>query len=196
VGQGLSWRALLGRLQADSASALTSQPFAARDESSWHEAWTKVRWLAHIVSLQLGLSPADEEDLTQSIMLDLQGTDFLHRLNHSSAPAAYLFSTLRNRALDLIRKTNRERSLELLPDIPQDPADLPDEREEAKAAALQRELRELPKGDLQLLQLRFWKGLSITEIARRRREPYSRIAVRLFRLRKRLAARLADNGTS
>lgn len=198
MGQELTWRDLLHRLQADAmSSSPASLPPARRDESSWTEAWTRTRGLARIISLQLGLSSADAEDLTQGVMLDLQTTDLIERLDLSSSPAAYLFSTLRNRGLDLVKRRNREQPVLSAPVTVEAPpvlADAPDENEVA-AAALHKELRRLPKEDLQLLRLRFWQGLSIAEIARRRSEPYSRVAVRLFRLVRRLEPRLASAGS-
>ena len=159
------------------------------------EAWTKTRRLARIVALQLELSPADAEDLAQGVMLDLQTTDLMHRLTLSASPAAYMYSTLRNRGLDLVRKRAKEISLAPEP-VPADSAEPTNPADESAAiAALRKELRRLPKEDLRLLRARFWAGLSIAEIARRRGEPYSRVAVRLFRLGRRLARRIAEGGS-
>jgi RNA polymerase sigma factor (sigma-70 family) len=126
-------------------------------------------------------------------MLDFQTTDLLYHLRHSSVPASYLFATIRNKTVDLIRSRTRDGSLsaEMVLQELQVSADLPQEKE---VRALQKELRRLSKDDRQLLRMRFWKNLSIAEIARRRGEPYSRVAVRLFRLGKRLAMRLAEAG--
>lgn len=126
-------------------------------------------------------------------MLDFQTTDLLRRLEQSVAPAAYLFSCLRNRARDLVKRKDREAALleEAAPDLVA--ASFDGEaagRSESSLAALNEALRRLSREDLELIKLRFWKGLSIRSIAQRRSEPYSRVAVRLFRLRRRLAASL------
>ena len=144
---------------------------------------------AQVVSLQLGLSSADAEDLAQNVMLDLQTSKLLDRLGDSSSPRSYLQVVLRNRARDLVRKKQREQDLAR----ERWAGPVVEERLEHdiyQAEALRTELRQLSVEDWDLVKLRFWEGLTIAEIAKRREEPYSRVAVRLFRLGKRLADRL------
>ena len=55
-------------------------------------------------------------------------------------------------------------------------------RQEQNLAMLMDEWEQLSDGDQELLQMKFWEGLTIQEIAERLGIKYSATAVRLFRL--------------
>jgi RNA polymerase sigma factor (sigma-70 family) len=193
----LTWHELVRRLQADATAPDFGKYPPERDESVWQEVRARVGRLARLAGLHLQLSQSDADDLAQGVMLDFQTTDLLRRLEESVTPAAYLFSCLRNRARDLVKRKDREVALlgaaaqELVAEsLDGDAAG----GNESGLAALNEALRRLSREDLELIKLRFWKGLSIRSIAQRRSEPYSRVAVRLFRLRRRLAASLGKAG--
>lgn len=192
--QDLSWRDLVERLQSDVApdSSELSRP---RDETAWGEARERVRRLAKLASVYLQLSLADSEDLCQGIMLDFQTTDLLRRLQGSASPAGYLLSTLRNRGRDLARYRGREHPLASEPRAPLIAEGWQaSDHQESQYAALEAALRSLSDQDRELIVMRFWKGMPVGRIAEQLHEPYSRVAVRLFRIRKRLADNLGESG--
>jgi RNA polymerase sigma factor (sigma-70 family) len=77
----------------------------------------------------------------------------------------------------------RWRALTLeLPETPTTPSE--------EVAALTELIARLEPEDRRLLQLRFWDGLTIGEIAAELGEKYSTISVRLFRLIRRLGMQL------
>ncbi len=127
----------------------------------------------------------DAEDLVQRIALKLQDQAVLERLERSDVPLAYLRGLARYTLIDVAR--------ERAPTVPLSEVSEPaggsgseSEVEPEVDRRLQRLLSALPASDRRLLQMRFWEGRTVADIARELREPYSRVAVRLFRLIERL----------
>jgi RNA polymerase sigma factor (sigma-70 family) len=135
----------------------------------------------------LGLT-ADEEDIAQDTMLKLHSPQTLARMSRAGSPKAYLYVMVRNEAVERLRRRTREKTVTgrfSLDDVASR-ADSDSTFETRGLLAIRREMRRLPIKDRELLRLRFWKGLSIREIARVRQAPYSRTAVQLFRVLRRL----------
>ena len=112
----------------------------------------------------------------------------MKRLKLSGSPAGYVVVMMRNAATDLIRRQQRGREVEI---------DLVDELHLTDTAdvqvvssdrseRLQKALLLLHPGERALLQMRFWRGLSIAQIAGELGLSYSATAVRLFRILHRL----------
>jgi DNA-directed RNA polymerase specialized sigma24 family protein len=174
----LPWSELLVRLQA-----------GPDDKGAWDAAWREAsrRLEAYArVLIQPGrtLDGASAEDLVQQTLLKLlQAPSGLKQVDPALFPEGFFRAALRNAARDLARrKVVALRALRELGEMyarahrvgVRPPAESPIDVEK------------LPPDERNLLRLRFWEDLPIGEIARRLGEPYSRVAVRLFRLLQRL----------
>lgn len=187
----LTWSELIQRLQQDVVRRAASA--TSRDEQAWQEIDARVRRYARIVTSQTR-SVGDEDEIAQEVMLRLQSPAALQRMMAAGSPEGYLFVMVRNQAVSLLRDHGRSRSLltALRPLLRS--SSLPTEEDGLqRLEALEQELRRLTDEERHLLEMRFWKGLSIVEIAKRTNAPYSRTAVRIFRLLRRLRARISDD---
>ena len=132
---------------------------------------------------------ADMEDAEQEVLLGLYQN--LHRFRGASSFRTYLFRFTRNKAIDLIRKKERQRRITTrlaacLPDpVPPDP----EERilqDESRREILDL-LFEISEKERTLLLLKDVEGLSISEIGKIMGVPEGTIKSRLHRTRGRLA---------
>ncbi len=184
--ESLAWHQLIARVKADLAAGAPH-----RDEEAWRELAVRIQRLARLASLSSESSVASAEDLAQELLVEIQTTRLIDQLAASHSPTAYLMTKLRNRGLDLVRKRLRsESALARFPRPLQPDDEGTDEDRDDLYEALGARLRKLQREERELLRQRFWQGLSIREIADHRQEPYSRVAVRLFRLIRRLAQSL------
>jgi RNA polymerase sigma factor (sigma-70 family) len=189
-----NWTELLARLEFDLQARAADQT-AATDEEAWRTMaqvlWSRARVLAFSYS---GLQPADVQDLVQSVLLKLQSTTTMRRLRAARSIEGYLFVMLRNAANDLVRRRQLERTLfrSLEEQEPEDrPVLQPKYVKNAEdVSVLGNALESLNNDDRQLLQMRFWRNMSIAEIAIETRTSYSTTAVRLFRILYRLRVQL------
>ena len=186
------WPELLERLESDLEREKAS-PAYQRDESAWeslqHAVW---RLSQYFRASRWQMSPDEIEDALQQVLLKLQSLETLKRLRSAGNPEGYLAMMLKNAAVDILRQRGRERKLfvPLKIEVPQkDQGSTPSLSAEQKAA-LQAELRSLSPEDRTLLRMRFWKNMSIAEIARATGLTYSAAAVRLFRLLHRMRGHL------
>jgi RNA polymerase sigma factor (sigma-70 family) len=179
------WDALLTRLQADLSARARGLKDATSDDS-WAMLRLEVQRIARLLA-----APEDREDVVQAVLLKLQSPVVLSRLQAARSPAGYLVVMVKHQAIDAIR---RGAPFPVVPGVPVEifapgaslDAPLIAEREGRLARAVQA----LPDADRLLLRLRFWQGLSIREIADRLGMPYSTVAVRLFRIVRKLRAKL------
>lgn len=178
----LNWPTLLDRLEED-----LRHPQSERDELAWCELLSHVRKCSRVAAHQFGLRD-EYEEIVQELMVRLHTTDTLRRVRLAGAPTGYLFAMARNQAREILRQQHRETRLGPAP-----PSVGHNEPEPVGSeTALRRELRRLTRDERELLRFRFWTGLPIAEIARRKQMSYSAVAVRIFRLLRRLRSRLAD----
>jgi RNA polymerase sigma-70 factor (ECF subfamily) len=123
----------------------------------------------------------------QTVLLKLQSRETLRRLRAARAPLGYLTTMLRSALVDQVRRNARDPvGLEgdyVDVDTRSPLAQMEDARE---ARRLYAALARLAPADRLLLDMRFWDGLSIGEMAEQMRLPYSTVAVRLFRIIRRL----------
>lgn len=185
----LTWPELTRRLQRDLEARAAGED-AYRDDAAWQEVEGHVRKYARLMARHLR-SANSEDELVQDIMVRLQSPHMLRRMTLAGSPGGYLFVIVKHHAVDLARRRQREHAL--IGTLLKDPSsvEVPEDTDAAwRLDALRQELRRLTPDERNLLRLRFWKGMAIGEIARQQSAPYSRVAVRIFRLLRRLRTRL------
>jgi RNA polymerase sigma-70 factor (ECF subfamily) len=127
------------------------------------------------------------DDLVQTVLLKLQSRETLRRVRAARAPLGYLTTMLRSALVDQVRRNARnpvgleEDYVDLETRSPLAQVERNQEAHRLRAA-----VRRVPAADRLLLEMRFWDGLSLGEIAEQMRLPYSTVAVRLFRILRRL----------
>jgi len=186
MNQRDEWSDFVDRLMAEAQR----RPSSARDASG-DMVWSELlRRLGHVA--RLFVDPQDVDDVVQTVALRLLTVDALSRMRAARSPAGYAFMMVRNASIDLIRRRSHHAgSVVEVRDTP-DPTPIQDEllqlrvQQDELTAVLDR----LPDADQLLLRLRFWEELSIAQIAARFGMPYSAVAVRMFRLLRRLRAQL------
>lgn len=179
----LSWTALLDRLQADSEARTAGAN--STDADAWAEFGDRLQQIAEISARSMDLERADAEDIAQDLLLRFHNPEQLERLRKAGSPRGYLFAAARNAGRTLYRRRAQcyvsDVTSEWAPDRSNESVEILEQQVELREL-----LETLPKVDRELLRLRFWEGLSIAELAERRRVSYSAIAVRLHRLVRRL----------
>ncbi len=175
--RGLPWSELLVRLQAGPDDKGTW-------DAAWREASRRLEAYARVL-IQPGrtLDGASAEDLVQQTLLKLlQAPRGLKQVDPALFPEGFFRTALRNTARPGAAESRGARALRELGEM-HVRADRARGRPPAESPV---DVEKLPPDERNLLHLRFWEGLPIGEIARRLGEPYSRVAVRLFRLLQRL----------
>lgn len=190
-----NWTELIARLEFDLQVRL-SLPASTTDEEAWRTIaellWSRARVLS---SSHSGLQPADVQDLVQNVLLKLQSMTTMRRVRAARSIEGYLVVMLRNAANDLVRRRQFERGLFR----PFEEEEAPESRTVASpkhvkdaedVSVLADALESLDAQDQSLLKMRFWRNLSIAEIAAATGTSYSATAVRLFRILYRLREQL------
>jgi RNA polymerase sigma factor (sigma-70 family) len=188
-----SWDDLISRLEDDLRARESADPVSIVDDEAWEIAAQLLRSRGRILAFShSGLQPSDIEDLVQSVLLKIQSAVTLRRLRAARSTEGYVFVILRNAANDLVRRRQFERNLfSSLDEGADEPASEPRYVEQTEAASVIGEvLQSLGEGDRELLQMRFWRNMTIAEIANETGISYSTTAVRLFRILHRLRDQL------
>ena len=192
----LPWPDLLRRLHADLEAR--SRPHGpVRDEEAWHELRIRVRKHAEqALSRRQNIPDLDIDDIVQSVLLKLQSSQSLDRLRAAKFHVGYLIVMVRNAANDLTRRRTLEsESVTILERAIREPEGVYQHLAQQQAwQALARELGRLSSSEKALISMRFWQDLRISDIAKNLGLPYSRVAVRLFRLLRRLEKRMQAAG--
>jgi RNA polymerase sigma-70 factor, ECF subfamily len=188
------WSDLVPRLQADLRARTSKASTLAQDGDAWVAAERMLRTHGQVLlSTHPSLSVEDVEDIVQDIFLKLQSQHVMRRLSLAGSAAGYITVMMRNAAIDLIR--SRRRIVEY-PDSFEDQAAIeradPNSGSEKieRASSLWPALQHLTPGERELLELRFWREMSIAEIADHLGITYSASAVRVFRVLRRLREHL------
>ncbi|TVT62945.1 SigE family RNA polymerase sigma factor [Amycolatopsis rhizosphaerae] len=105
-------------------------------------------------------NPHDAADLVQSV-LEKIGARWTHVQSKTGDPLAYIRRSMANAHISRWRRTRREN---LVADVPEPPVVTPDDPFEHEP--LWQALRELPPRQRAVIVLRYYEGLSETEIAR------------------------------
>lgn len=180
-----NWVALVSRLEAD-LQARAAGVELGRDEAAWQLAAD----LLHVYGRVLlrthpGLRQEEVDDAVQDILVKLQSLRILQRLKAAGSPAGYVAVMLRNAGTDLLRKRQRSAEVGLSEHLTSlDTGEVGIAQEQSERLGLA--LRSLSPEEQNLLRLRFWRGLSIAEIAGISDATYSATAVRLFRILRKL----------
>lgn len=184
------WSALVERLLAEvkRRPALGSPS----EDSAWEDLRGRLLRMARLL-----VDAEHVDDVVQAVALKLQSVDALSRMRAARSPEGYAFMMVRNAGIDLDRR--RWRAPVALPEAGGDAADTAPGQHElleqrVRGEELEGILADLSDSERLLLHLRFWENLSIAEIAARLEIPYSTVAVRMFRLLRRLRPRLNASG--
>lgn len=181
-----NWDRLLAQLEHERAQRRRGAPPTRADEEAWEELSRRIRRLG-----RLFVTREDLDDLAQNVLIKLQSPDVLRRLRAARAPSGYLAVMVRHAAIDLIRRrTTLRDAVEPIEENSDLNAVLDGLDQEKRVALLRHVVGQLSDADRLLLRLRFWDEMSIADIARQFGMPYSTIAVRLFRMLRRLRREL------
>ena len=164
------------------------------------DAWQTIADIVRRVASQVryvSVPPAavDADDVAASMLVRLQSAPLRQRIIVARSPAAYLRGMARFVLIDHLRKVEAtvpiEASVANIADISHvavDPnallktiggSDIAIRRLLSAVAALS-------DSEQALVRQRFWEGMSVADIARGLGEPYSRVAVRMFRVTRKL----------
>ncbi|MCW5982764.1 MAG: sigma-70 family RNA polymerase sigma factor [Bryobacteraceae bacterium] len=132
----------------------------------------------------------DAMDVTQEAFLRLQR--HWRRRDASRPFAPWLYSVVRNLAIDVLRKrsTRRECELEGAPEVSPVPSPETNAQRKELSARLWAEIQRLPEAQRETLLLRDWHGLSYSEIAEVTGTNVTTVNSRLHDARERLRERL------
>ena len=174
-----SWAGLVNRLEADLQARADGDP-SRRDDDAWETAARLLRAYGQVLNrTHPDLHKDEVEDLVQDLLLKLQSPRTLQRLKAAGSPAGYVAVMLRNAATDLLRQRQRRIELALSEELP---APETSEAQTGVSERLRKALLSLSPEERNLLRMRFWRGLSIAQIAEASNSMYSATAVRLFRI--------------
>jgi RNA polymerase sigma factor (sigma-70 family) len=191
----LSWLDLLDLLHDWSPGATAVGEQGMRHERAWAEVDRRLRrFIAAKLATGLGLTREDVEDITQASLLKLQGSTTWRRFRTADSIVGYLLVLVRNQALDVERRRSVERAA--LQDLSSElRADSLRESRDATAALerLRSVMDTLLPAERQLIDLRFWRGMRLDEIADKLGVPYSTVAGRMFRLLHKLQREIRDS---
>ena len=183
----MEWRELVARVESDVVRR-ANDPSAPSDRAVWEELMPRVRRYVNSYGSFLGGLPIEADDVVQDVLVKLQSPDTVRRWRVAGGSAGYLIAIIRNLLIDSYRKQRVERrwfdrigAEHLMGELARPP-------DEAAVVSrwLERRLVDLGDDDRRLLHAVYWEGLSIREIADREGLKYSTVAVRLFRLLRRL----------
>jgi RNA polymerase sigma factor (sigma-70 family) len=186
------WRLLLARLEQD-VLLKRRDPLHTPDRVLWNQAvrWVR-RYSVQLLSASGLFDPGGVEldDVVQEVMLRLQSFDVLQRLQTVRNTDAYLAIFIRNTAISLARRSQREarkadaysRAVEL------EAGDADVDPDVVLSAGII--YASLDADDRLLLRLRFWEDLGLDAIAEQLGVSYGTAAVRLSRLLARLRTQL------
>jgi RNA polymerase sigma factor (sigma-70 family) len=165
------------------------------------EAWLTVANIVKHVASQARYAsvPAavvDADDVAASMLVRLQSPPLRQRIVAARSPAAYLRGMARYALIDLLRKV--EATVPIETNISKIAAPCPSAtasaggRNDVAVERLRSAIAALSPSEQMLVRQRFWEGMSVADIARSLGEPYSRVAVRMFRLTRKLRRALED----
>jgi len=179
-------RRLLERLAADQARAAEGD--RDRDEVAWSELYGVLYRLSRSV-------PGDEdegEDAVQAVCVKLHKPGMLAKVLNARSPGPYLMSALRNTAVDMLRRKQREVSLsgawEQTMTVPAAAVQTASEREvsDVDHEILRPSLNELSHEKRELFSARYFEKRSLEAIATDRGISKQAVSARLHRIKRRL----------
>jgi RNA polymerase sigma factor (sigma-70 family) len=159
------------------------------------EAWLVVANIVKKVASQVRYAsvPAavvDADDVAASMLVRLQSPALRQRIIAAHSAVAYLRGLARYALIDQLRKIEATVPIEtnILKIAAQSPGVTArvGDRSDAAVERLRSAIAALSTSEQLLVRQRFWRCMSVADIARGLGEPYSRVAVRMFRLTRKL----------
>lgn len=170
--------------------AAVAQVSRVEQEAEFTELFAQYRLRAYHYALQMLGNPDDALEVTQEAFLRLHR--HWRRRDPSRPFAPWMYSVVRNLAIDLLRKraSRRECEIEAAPEA--SPVASPEQDSERRQLSerLWREIERLPEAQREVLLLRDWHGLSYAEIAEATGASVTTVNSRLHDARSRLRERL------
>jgi RNA polymerase sigma-70 factor (ECF subfamily) len=157
-------------------------------EKEWDAArWTyiamKLREMSGLALRGFHLSADDVEDLVQEILLRFMDSSAARRMaGEAHSPGPYIARVLRNAALDLLRKRERQQRFAFAPEAAVVPDEVERLHEQIDAHRVVAVIRELSPEDQELIRLRFLEERTLYEIAERHGIAVSTVFSRLRQL--------------
>lgn len=189
----LKWSEIIDRLEQDLKVRESGSSEATRDNAAWEIA-TNLLWInAQALAFTRDLQQADVEDLIQRVLIKLQSPETMRKIRAAGSPGGYIFVMLRNAANDLMRQRQFEEFYfrSLGEKRINEPSTKPKYAEETEQTSVLAEaLKTLTEDERELLRMRFWRTMTIQEIATEKGLSYSAMAVRFFRITHRLRKHL------
>jgi len=144
--------------------------------------------------LRLVTNVANAEDLTSEVFIDVW--KHAHRFEGRSQVSTWMLAIARHKALSALRRRNDE------PLDDERAAGLVDSTDDAEAhmmhdqdaSAIQASLKELSPAHREIIDLVYYHGRTVAEVAEIVGVPLNTVKTRMFHARKRLAALLAARG--
>lgn len=188
--RGEDWADLLRRIELDLPRLHAGR---GADEAPWEEVLHALRRIAYRVGSIEGQT--DTEDIVQEVLLKLQSRDTIRRIRAAGSIRGYLAVILRNAARSSHRRERRgkRRLFEYFQEESRHASYGPPEEENRAARHLPKVLEGLGPSERELLDLRYWRELTLEDVAGRLGISYSAAAVRLHRLHRKLRAKLEEH---
>jgi RNA polymerase sigma factor (sigma-70 family) len=189
-----AWDSLLIRLERD-LQARNRGDLTSTDDAAWVEVSGLIRRYSEVFSRRGQLDSDAADEIAQETLIKLQNVDTIRRLRAAGSPTGYILVMVRNLVIDTVRRRRRTMPVEipLSEELISEYEPAVGQGDAERTARLRAALASLRPEERELLRLRFWRDLSISEIAERTGLNYSAAAVRLFRILKSLREKLGPN---
>lgn len=153
------------------------------DEQRWGDVEMRLRALSRFALRGLPLAAEDVDDLVQEVVLRfIENSRLRQTATEIRSLNLYLAKTLRNAALDLLRRRERQQRLRGAPQPTVAPDDIERLHDELDLQRIVGVLGNLPAEDQRLIRLRFWEELTLEQLAERYNISISTAAYRLMRI--------------
>jgi RNA polymerase sigma-70 factor (ECF subfamily) len=167
---------------------------AAGDRLAMEVLYARHRVRVYRFVLRLVHDSANAEDITSEVFFEVWKQ--AHRFAGRSQVSTWLLAIARHRAISALRRRGHDQiDDEMLADIP-DSADNAEAmlQKQDKVAVLQQCLAQLSPAHREIVDLVYYHGKSIAEVAEITGAPQNTVKTRMFYARKRLAERLHAHG--
>lgn len=162
----------------------------ANESHAWKDLYIQV-CEACVIAARGRVPASDIDDMAQAVIEKILSKDTRERIKNVQSPEGYLRVLARNHAIDLIRLREKERQGRLNYMESREALNIGAERfDKQKLRCLEFVLETLEGEERKLIVWRFWEDCSFVEISARLDIKYSTAAVRMFRLLRRVRAKM------
>jgi RNA polymerase sigma-70 factor (ECF subfamily) len=166
------------------------------DTKSYEVLVNQYKNMVFSLALQMLKNREEAEEVSQDTFI--KAYRFLHKFKGDSKFSTWLYKISYNTCLDALKKHKKERQVFNIDNITENQIQsldnvLNDIEIEERNEIIKKCILQLPENDRILLNLYYYKELSLQEIAEVVTKNYSQVRVNLYRSRKRLASVLKDN---